>query len=142
MRRIEKELRVDAEIVILADVPADGPGSFLFLEAHSEKGVAGFSALGKRGKPAEEVGKEAVDSLEHYLRQKGCLDPYMADQIVLFMALAEGHSCFTTTRVTEHLLTNLWVIERFLGIKILRRGEKGEEGEVEFFYERSVSDHS
>ena len=136
VRRIGKELKIDAEITVLLDVPADGPGSFLFLEAHSERVVAGFSSLGERGKPAEEVAKDAVDSLKDYLELKGCLDPYLADQIALFTALAKGRSSFSTTRMTEHLLTNLWVIQHFYDIEVFRSGEKGEEGKVEFFNEQ------
>jgi RNA 3'-terminal phosphate cyclase (ATP) len=51
------------------------------------------------------------------------------------MALAKGNSSFTTTQITEHLLTNLWVIQHFLEVKLLKRGEKGEGGRVEFFNE-------
>jgi RNA 3'-terminal phosphate cyclase len=76
------------------------------------------------------VAKEAVDSLEAYLKTGGSLDPYLADQLVPFLALAEGNSSFTTARVTEHLLTNLWVVERFIDVKVSVRGEKGREGEI------------
>ena len=108
-------------------------GSFLFLLAEYEKTVAGFSSLGARGKPAEKVADEAVDSLKDYVRSEGCIDPHLADQLVPFMALAKGNSSFTTTRMTEHLLTNLWVIQHFLEVKISRNGgRRGESGRVEF----------
>ena len=135
VRRIEKELKLDAEITLLPDVPANGPGSFFFLVAQFEKVVAGFSSLGERGKPAEEVARESVDPLKSYLESKSCLDPHLADQVTLFMALAKGYSSFTTTRITEHLLTNLWAIGHFSDFEIFRTGEKGEEGKVEFFNE-------
>ena len=132
LRRIETELKMDAEIKVLYDVPANGPGSFFFLVAESEGAVAGFSSLGERGKRAEDVAKEAVDSLKEYFESDGCIDPHLADQLIPFISLAKGNSSFTTTRITEHLLTNLWVVQHFLDVKISRWGKKGERGRVDF----------
>jgi RNA 3'-terminal phosphate cyclase (ATP) len=135
LKRIDDELKVDAEIMVLRDVPSSGPGSFVFLVAESEEAVAGFSALGKKGKPAEEVAREAFYSLKEYLGPDGCIDSHLADQLVPFLALARGTSAFTTTRITEHLLTNLSVIQHFSNVKITKSGEKGERGKIEFLNE-------
>lgn len=135
LRRIEKEMKMGAEITILPDPPSRGPGSFLFLVTESEGALAGFSSLGRRGKRAEEVAGEAVNSLKDYLGAEGCVDPHLADQLIPFMAVAKGNSSFTTTRVTEHLLTNLWVIQHFKNVRISMTGEKGKEGKVELFNE-------
>jgi RNA 3'-terminal phosphate cyclase (ATP) len=134
-RRIERELNTTAEITILPDPSSRGPGSFLFLVTESEGALAGFSSLGRRGKKAEEVAEEAVNSLKGYLEARGCIDPHLADQLIPFMAMAKGNSSFTTTRVTEHLLTNLWVIQHFKSVRISMTGEKGKEGKVELFNE-------
>lgn len=133
--RIRRDLKVDAEITIQQDVPSNGPGSFLFLLAEYEKVFAGFSSLGSRGKPAEKVADEALDSLKDFMESDGCIDPHLADQLIPFMAMAKGISSFSTTRVTEHLLTNLWVISHFLEVKVQRRGETGKPGRVEFLNE-------
>ena len=133
--RIEKEMKIQAEITILPDPPSRGPGSFLFLVTESESALAGFSSLGRRGKRAEEVAEEAVNSLKDHLEAEGCVDPHLADQLIPFMAVAKGNSSFTTTRVTEHLLTNLWVVQHFNNAKISVTGEKGREGRVELFNE-------
>jgi RNA 3'-terminal phosphate cyclase (ATP) len=135
LRRIEKEMKLETEITILPDPPSRGPGSFLFLVTESKGALAGFSSLGRRGKRAEEVAGEAVNSLKDYLEAEGCIDPYLADQLIPFMAVAKGNSSFTTTRITEHLLTNLWVIQHFKNVKISMTGEKGKEGKVELFNE-------
>jgi RNA 3'-phosphate cyclase len=131
LKKIEKELEMDAEIQVLYDVPANGPGSFFFLVAESKGAIAGFSSLGERGKRAEEVAKEAVDSLKEYIQSDGCIDPHLADQLIPFISLAKGNSVFTTTRITEHLLTNLWVVQHFIDVRISRWGEKGERGRVD-----------
>jgi RNA 3'-terminal phosphate cyclase (ATP) len=131
LKRIQEELELDAEIDILYDALSNGQGSFLFLLAEYEETLAGFSSLGARGKPAEKVADEAVDSLNDYVGSDGCVDPHLADQLPAFMGLAKGNSSFTTTEMTDHLFTNLWVIEQFLDIEILRTGERGERGGVE-----------
>jgi RNA 3'-phosphate cyclase len=135
LKRIDKEFKMDAEIDILYDVSANSPGSFFFLGAESEGAIAGFSSLGERGKRAEDVAKETVNLLKDYVESDGCIDPYLADQLVPFLSLVKGNFTFTTTRVTEHLLTNLWVVQHFLDIKISRTGEKGKMGLIEFFNE-------
>jgi len=135
LKRLEEELRITAEIRVISGVPANGPGSFLSLVLQSEGAIAGFSSLGEKGKPAEKVANEVVDSLKDYLGSEGALDSHLADQITPFMALARGRSSFTTTRITEHLLTNLWVVSHFLDVRIIRSGEKGQGGKIEFLNE-------
>jgi RNA 3'-terminal phosphate cyclase (ATP) len=135
LKRIRRELKIDPEIAILSDAPSVGQGSFLFLSAEYEGIVVGFSSLGARGKPAEKVADEAVDFLKNYLESDGCVDPHLADQLVPFMALAKGNSSLTTTQMTEHLLTNLWVVAHFMETKIQTRGELGRPGGVDFLYE-------
>jgi RNA 3'-terminal phosphate cyclase len=38
---------------------------------------------------------------------------FLADQLIMPLAVADGVSHFTTCRVTEHLRTNAWVVEQF-----------------------------
>lgn len=131
LRRIERELEMVADIGIFPSIPSADQGSFLLIIAESERIRAGFSSLGRRGKRAEEVADEVVNSLKDYIETDGCLDPHLSDQIVPFLAFAHGRSSFTTTRMTEHLLTNLWVIQHFLNLSVLKRGEKGEPGQID-----------
>ena len=131
VKRITEEIRIDPEIDLLQEVPANGPGAFIFLRTESERAIAGFSALGERGKRAEDVAKEAVDALMAYLESDGCLDSHLADQILPFVALSKGNSAFSISEVTEHLLTNLWVLRQFFSIEISIQGEKGKKGLVE-----------
>lgn len=131
LRRIKRELNMEAEIEILIDVPSKDEGSFLFLVAESEGGKAGFSSLGKKGKRAETVADEVVNSLKDYLESNACLDCYLPDQLVPFMAFAHGLSSLTTSRITEHLLTNLWVIQHFLKLSLFTEGGKGERGKID-----------
>jgi RNA 3'-terminal phosphate cyclase (ATP) len=118
---------VDARIRVV-DAPSKGQGTVVFLWTECENAVAGFTSLGERGKPAERVAEEAAQEMLAYLRRDAALDCFLADQLVLPMALASTPSCFTTTRVTGHLLTNAWVVGQFLPRRVHVEGREGESG--------------
>ncbi|MCD6336486.1 MAG: RNA 3'-phosphate cyclase [Candidatus Latescibacteria bacterium] len=120
---------LEADISLL-EAPFTGTGTFFFLTAHFEHIVAGFSGLGARGKRAEKVADEAVNELFAYLQNGDAVDPYLADQLILYMALARGPSSFTTSQISRHLLTNVWVVEQFLPVKFQVQGRLGEPGRV------------
>jgi RNA 3'-terminal phosphate cyclase (ATP) len=119
-----------AEIDLLS-ADSFGPGTFVFLKAEAAGCSAGFSSLGERGKRAEAVGREAAEELIGYYYTGACLDHHLADQIVLYLAFADGPSSFTTSRVTGHLITNLWATEKFTGLQYSIEGEKGKPGNVD-----------
>ncbi len=102
------------------------PGSFVFLWGPR----AGFEALGARGKPAEKVADEVVEEFLRFQQRQAALDRHLADQVLLYLARAAGLSQFTTEEITQHLLTNIWVIEQFLGPTFQVRGNLGEPGEI------------
>jgi RNA 3'-terminal phosphate cyclase (ATP) len=94
------------------------PGNFVFLKAGYEHTTAGFSALGKRGKPAEEVAEEACRYFNDFEKTAATVDSHLADQLILYTALALGDSFFITEKVTSHLTTNIAVIRKFLPVEI------------------------
>lgn len=112
----------------LFTVPSIGQGTFLFLEVISERAIAGFTSLGAKGKRAETVGEEVAEDVIRYLKTDAALDPHLPDQLVLYLALCKEESIITTSSITEHLLTNLWVIERFIDYKYSIDGDKGKPG--------------
>jgi RNA 3'-terminal phosphate cyclase (ATP) len=114
----------------LLEAPTPGRGTFLFLRAASKNSVAGFTALGAIGKRAETVGEEAAAEFLHYYSTGSALDPHMPDQIAMYLSLCEEKSAFTTSRVTEHLLTNLWVTGLFRAFTHRLEGSVGEPGRV------------
>ncbi len=128
-RSVLRGQEIDASIEILR-APSPGKGSILFLVADFERVAAGFSGLGAIGKRAEEVADEACGSLLSHLRAEGALDPHLADQVVPWLAFCRGASEFTTSRITRHLLTNLWVVRQFLEIDARVEGEEDGEGRV------------
>ena len=128
LRTLKKE-HIDAEIEVLA-APSPGKGTFLFLLAQYENITAAFSALGAIGKRAEQVADEACDELFAYMATGGALDAHLADQIIPYLALANGTSVFTTNRITQHLLTNIGVVKQFVDVDILAEGKEGEPGRI------------
>ncbi len=128
-RRRLAEAGYDLSVEIAA-LDAISPGDSLFLWAEFGRSRAGFGALGERGKPAERVADEAAEALAGFLAQDAATDPHLADQLVLFMGLANGRSVLTTARVSHHLLTNLWTIQQFLPVHISLEGQLGEPGRL------------
>ncbi|WP_424360042.1 RNA 3'-terminal phosphate cyclase [Methanocella sp. MCL-LM] len=78
-------------------------------------GFHGGSALGERGLPAEKVGTEAAINLANCLESGAAVDPFLCDQLVTFMALSKGSSRITTSSVTSHAVTNMWIMEKMTG---------------------------
>jgi len=120
---------IDASIETLS-APSPSKGSYLFLAAEFEHFSAGFDSLGAIGKRAEEVADEACNGLLSYLQAKGALDPHLTDQVVPWLAFCQGPSEFTTSLITRHLLTNLWVMHKFMNVDVQVEGNEGEEGRV------------
>ena len=89
------------------------PGSQICLIAEFENTVIGTNSLGKLGKRAEDVGREAALELLKEEKSMTCLDKHSADQILPYLVLAQGKSQITVSEITNHCKTNMWVIEQF-----------------------------
>jgi len=106
----------------------DGPGAGIFLFAEYAHAPAGFTAYGRQGLPAERVAEMACEELLAHHRAGCPADPYLADQLVLPLALAEGESWLVTSRISQHLLTNVWVVCQFLARELIVEGDLGAPG--------------
>lgn len=105
-----------AEIDIRDDVESLQPGAALALFADLSNGTRlGADQAGALGRPAEVIGKHVAGQLLEEIGGGGSIDRFTGDQLVPFSALASGVSIFRTAAVTEHLLANLWLAQRFLG---------------------------
>ena len=107
-----------------------GQGTLVFLMAEFENVQAGFSSLGARGKRAEAVADEAYQALADFLKSDAAIEPFLADQLILPMALAKGESRFTTPQITQHLTTNIWLVQQFLPVQFEVNGAENEAGEI------------
>ncbi len=111
-------------------MPSRFKGTLLLLLAEFEASQACYFGLGAPGKPAEKVADEAVQALKALLSGNGAIDEYLADQLLLPLALASGASEFRTPKVTQHLVTNAAVLRAFLPVGVEIRGAVGEQGTV------------
>lgn len=102
-------------------VNSDSPGSSIHVSALYDNCILGSSEIGKQGKKAEDVGKEALAKLEKEIASNACLDSHMADQILPFLTLAPG-SVVSVAEITPHVLSNIYVIEKFLPVKFEIKG--------------------
>jgi RNA 3'-terminal phosphate cyclase (ATP) len=127
VRRVTSRGYASPEIEMVV-APSPGQGTLVFLKAEFERGIAGFSSLGERGKPAEKVADEASDSFFGFMACDAAMDRHLADQLAVYAALAEGRSVFSVEAVTQHLLTNVWVIEQFLPVTFVVDGQRREIG--------------
>ncbi|MGQ9491037.1 MAG: RNA 3'-terminal phosphate cyclase [Anaerolineae bacterium] len=114
----------------LLDLPARHKGTFLLLLAEFKHSAACYVSLGAIGKRAEQVADEACLWLERFLESTSAVDEYLADQLLLPLALADGRSLFRTAHVTEHLRTNAEVIRAFAAAEIEIEKEHGGAGLV------------
>ncbi|MCD6495737.1 MAG: RNA 3'-terminal phosphate cyclase [Candidatus Aenigmarchaeota archaeon] len=94
------------------------PGSGMVLIAKSANGcIIGSDGLGEAGKKAEEVASDAVNALLGVIRAGSCVDEYMSDQLLPYMAMAEGRSAITAPVLSSHAQTNMHILEKFLPVK-------------------------
>jgi len=91
------------------------PGTGVVLYAQFEKTILGADRLGEKGVRAETVAIECVNKLEREVNSKATLDIHAADQVQIFMSLANGTSSYITRELSNHAQTNMWVISKFLG---------------------------
>ncbi|KAH7099530.1 RNA 3'-terminal phosphate cyclase [Auriculariales sp. MPI-PUGE-AT-0066] len=107
------DVPIEIQAVREDDRAAFGCGSGIILWAETESGcVITGAALGRRGRSAEDVAREAVDELGTNLAHGGCLDEYLQDQLIIFMALADGQSSISCGPLTMHTRTAIWVAEQ------------------------------
>ncbi|MBM4275257.1 MAG: RNA 3'-phosphate cyclase [Deltaproteobacteria bacterium] len=127
MRRQAQQLkeRLGADLPVeLMEASGLDPGSFVFLWGPR----VGFNALGVRGKPAEKVADEVADAYLTFRNSQAAVDRHLADQMVLYLTQVRGASVMVTEEITSHFLTNIWVIEQFLGPVFQVEGKLGERG--------------
>jgi RNA 3'-phosphate cyclase len=93
-------------------------GSSIALWAETDTGaLVGADAIGELRKMAEDVGKEAAQTLLTELAAQPTVDEFLADMLIPYMALAEGKSAFLVQAVSEHIESNIWLMEKMLNSK-------------------------
>ena len=115
LRRLHGVEDVKIEERVYRGEEALGQGGALVLWAETEHSLLGADSLAERGKPSERVGEEAAASLSEEIHAGAAVDVHTADQILPYLALADGPSSFTVREVSGHLRSMAWLIGQILG---------------------------
>ena len=103
-----------------------------------ERGRAGFASLGGAG-DAERCADEAAEAFVGFMRTRGAVDEWLADQLLVPLALAAAGlqgpkrpvSRLAAPRATEHLVATASVIPRFLDVEVaVLAAPEGPEAEI------------
>jgi len=101
-------------------------GSSLVLWARTDAGVLlGSDAIGELRKPSEAVAREAVKNLLDEIESKATADMHLADMLIPYVALAEGESTFSMRLITDHIESNIWLVNEILGVSFEVRKQDG-----------------
>lgn len=100
-----------------------GPGNILFLEIEHDNVTEICTGFGEHGVWAEKVAERAVRYARQYLASPAPVGVYLADQLLLPLALA-GSGCFRTVALSSHTHTNMDIIRHFLSVPIATEKEE------------------
>ncbi len=92
-------------------------GNSAFVIAKYEHHTQVFSALGEKRKSAENVAKDLAKDVKNYLNCNAVADEYLADQLLLPLALGKGGE-FTAQIISEHTHTQAKMIQMFIDCEI------------------------
>jgi len=99
------EMRVD-------NVHSLGSGNIMSLRLHYKYTSEVIEQVGKVGVSAERVARNAVKALRRFQANGAVVGEYLADQLLLPMAIGEG-GVFRTLKPSLHLRTNREIIQMF-----------------------------
>jgi RNA 3'-terminal phosphate cyclase (ATP) len=94
-------------------------GISILLIAHTSTGcMISASRLGTPKSDPEKLSERCVKQLMFELEHGGCVDEYMQDQLIMFMALANGTSKLKTGQLSLHTRTCLYWAQKFANSKV------------------------
>ncbi len=94
-----------------------GAGNAVLLQIDGEAGTELFSAIGERGRRAEEVAAACADEAQAFLLAEVPVGEHLADQLILPLALGAG-GAYLTTKPSLHTLTQIDTVRAFLPVRI------------------------
>lgn len=105
---------VHIETRVLGPAQAIAQGGAIVLWAQTQHSTLGAGRVAERGLRAEVLGEAAAADLQAELDSGAAVDVHAADQLLIYTALAEGESRYSTREVSRHAQTAMWLIEQFL----------------------------
>ena len=118
VKKVQKKLGWASEELFIEEIQRTfGPGNVLMLEANFANVSEMHTAFGERGIRAETIALKASGRLNAYLKETAPVGEYLADQLLIPLALA-GEGSFVCTELSQHTKTNIEVINYFLDVNI------------------------
>lgn len=121
---LEKELQLlDHEfqgripIYGVEDDSSPGPGNVVLIKQMYGDLYSVFTSFGDRNISSEKVIEEVVQEMKSFQRSSATIEPRLADQLLLPMLIAEGGE-FTTSKITNHLITQAELLNQICGYKV------------------------
>ncbi len=115
----------------VVNIPCESKGGMLYLLAVFERTIAGFTSIVYGNVLAEQVADDAVNELFAYITSYAVVDKHLADQLLIYAALADGQTNFSTAELTSHTQATAEIIEQMLPARVSFAGKVGEMAEVE-----------
>jgi RNA 3'-terminal phosphate cyclase (ATP) len=112
-----------ADIRLLHDDTAPQAGAALALFAEGPDALLGADQAGALRRRAEAIGRFVAHALLDDVESGATVDRHLADQLIIFAALAPGTSAFRLPQVTDHVHTNIWLVETILGAEASLEGQ-------------------
>lgn len=108
------ESGLSCQIKRVSDSTARHAGANLAVWAESSTGcLLGADRAGALRRSSEAIGRFVAATFLEDCATGATVDRHVADQLVLFAALAHGTSRYLVPRQTDHLESNLWLAEQF-----------------------------
>ena len=116
-QKVLQQRGLHADLELLDDNTAPQAGAVLAVFAEGPDALVGADQAGARRRPAEAIGQFVARTLLKDVQSGATVDRYLADQVIIFAALAAGTSTFLLPRITDHVQTNIWLVETILGAR-------------------------
>lgn len=116
----EVRSRLDVEetdVTLIRESDAPGPGNAVVIEMESAAATEVVSSIGRQGRKAESVARDAASQAKRYLGAGVPIGLHLADQLVVPFALAGG-GAFRTLPLSAHTLTAIETARLFLPTRI------------------------
>lgn len=96
-------------------------GNTVYVKVEYQHHIQLFTALGEMRKSAEQIANHLAEQVKQYLESNASVDEYLADQLLLPLALGQGGE-FTAQCISEHTRTQAVMIEKFIdcGIEFIK----------------------
>lgn len=117
-RRILQQREYPTHIDIVNDESAVQKGAAMAVWARTDTGcLIGSDMAGKVGRGSEAIGRHVARALIEDIEQGATVDRFLADQLIIYAALANGVSEYLIPSLTDHVESNLWLVQEIIGAK-------------------------